>query len=76
MIRFKVKERIADKAFKEGRKVTVAEVAEDTGIHRMTLSRMTNQKGYNAKTEILDKLCKYFECDVQDLAEYIEDDEE
>ena len=73
MIRFKIKERIADKEFKEDRRVTIGEVAEATGIHRMTLSKMINQRGYNSGTDSLDKLCKFFSCNVQDLAEYIED---
>jgi len=73
MIRFKIKERIADKEFKEDRRVTIGEVAEATGIHRMTLSKMINQRGYNAGIDSLDKLCKFFACNIQDLAEYIED---
>ena len=76
MIRFKIKERIADKEFKEDRRVTIGEVAEATGIHRMTLSKMINQRGYNSGTDSLDKLCKFFSCNVQDLAEYIADVED
>jgi len=76
MIRFKIKERIADKEFSEDRRVTIGEVAEATGIHRMTLSKMINQRGYNAGTDSLDKLCKFFSCNVQDLAEYIADVED
>ena len=52
MIRFKIKERIADKEFSEDRRVTIGEVAEATGIHRMTLSKMINQRGYNAGERI------------------------
>ena len=73
MIRFKIKERIADKEFKEDRRVTIGEVAEATGIHRMTLSKMVKQCGYKSGTDSLDKPCKFFACSIQDLAEYIED---
>ena len=76
MIRFKIKERMADKEFNENRRVTIGEVAEATGIHRMTLSKMINQRGYNAGADSLDKLCKFFSCNIQDLAEYIADVED
>ena len=72
MIRFKIKERIADKEFKDDRRVTIGEVADATGIHRMTLSKMINQRGYNTGTENLDKLCAFFDCEIQDVAEYIQ----
>ncbi|MCB1864078.1 MAG: helix-turn-helix domain-containing protein [Chromatiales bacterium] len=49
-------------------------VAEKTGIHRVTLSKIANQHDYNVGTEILDRLCRYFECELGDLAEFIRDD--
>ena len=73
MLRFKIKEMIANKEFSEGRRVTIGEVAEETGIHRMTLSKMINQRGYNAGTENLDRLCSYFDCRIEELVEYIPD---
>ncbi len=71
MLRFKIKEMIAKKEFEESRRITIAEVAEAAGIHRMTLSKLINQKGYNTGTETLDGLCKYFNCSVADIVEYI-----
>lgn len=71
MLRFKIKEQIANKEFNEGRRVTIGEVAEAAGIHRMTLSKLINQKGYNTGTENLDRLCAFFECDIGELVEYI-----
>lgn len=73
MIRFRLKERLADKSFKEGRSVSLTEVAEQTGIARSTLSRIANVKGYSTSTDVLGTLCKYFECDLSDLAEYVEE---
>lgn len=73
MLRFKVKELIAKKEFAEGRRITIGEVAEASGIHRMTLSKLINQKGYNTGSENLDRLCGYFECEIQDLVEHITD---
>lgn len=73
MIRFRLKELIAEKEFKENRVVTLAEVAEATGVHRVTLSKIGNNRGYHTSTEILDKLCAYFDCSVGDVAEYLKD---
>lgn len=71
MLRFKLKEIIAKKEFEEGRRITIAEVANETGIHRMTLSRMINHKGYNTGSENLDRLCDYFGCQIEELVEHI-----
>ena len=71
MLRFKIKELLARKEFEEGRRITLTEVAERAGIHRMTLSKIINQKGYSTVTDNLDKLCDYFECRIEDLVEYI-----
>ena len=73
MIRFRLTELIADKAFQEGRVVPLSEVAEATGIHRATLSKMANQPGANIGTDIIDKLCGYFRCQPGDLLTYLED---
>ncbi len=73
MIRFRLKELIADKEFKEGRRITLAEIALETGLHRATLSKLANQKGYNATTDVLDKLCAYFSVELGELAVFIED---
>ncbi len=37
MIRFHLKKLIADKEFAEKRRITIAEISEETGINRMTL---------------------------------------
>lgn len=75
MLRFKIKERIADLEFKTGRRITIAEVAEATSINRMTLSKMVNHRGYNVQSENIDKLCGYFNCRIEDLVEYIPNSE-
>ncbi|MFT3754411.1 MAG: helix-turn-helix transcriptional regulator [Pseudoxanthomonas sp.] len=73
MIRFKLKERIADKEFKEKRRVALVEVAETTGIGRITLSRMLNQNN-SVRTDTLERLCAYFGCGIEDLVEYVPDE--
>lgn len=71
MIRFRLSELIADAQFKIGRRITIKEIAESTGINRMTLSRMTNVRGYSTSTDTIDKLCEFFSCDVSDVAQYV-----
>lgn len=73
MLRFKLKELIAEKEFQESRRVSIAEIAEQSGIARNTLSRILNQPGWNARSEHLDKLCAYFDCRIEELVEYIPD---
>ena len=75
MIRFRLKELIAEKGFQENRRVTLDEVSRETGIHRTTLSKIANQRGYNTTTEILDKLCMYFGAELQEVAQFVEDPE-
>lgn len=73
MIRFRLAELIADKAFRERRVVSLTEIAEATGVHRATLSKMANQPGANIGSDIIDKLCKYFGCQAGDLLVYVPD---
>ena len=72
MIRFKIQELMANKQFKDGKRVTLIEIAEATGINRMTLSRMINHRGYSTVTDNLDKLCTFFDCSLGDIAEYVQ----
>lgn len=76
MIRFLINELLSEKQFKEGRRVTLLEVSEKTGINRMTLSKMINHKNYSTVTDNLDKLCTFFKCKVENLIEHIPDDEQ
>ena len=73
MIRFYLKEQLSEKGFREKRRVTLEEASRATGIGRNTLSRIASNRGCNTTTDNLDKLCKYFECSLSDLAVYVED---
>ncbi len=74
MIRFRLTELIADKAFNERRVVSLTEVAAATGIHRATLSKIANQPGTNISTDLVDKLCRYFGCQPGQVLTYVEDE--
>lgn len=71
MIRFKIKEMMAKKEYELGRRLTIGEVAEATDIHRMTLSKMINRQGYSTTTDHLDRLCAYFGCALDEIAEHV-----
>jgi DNA-binding Xre family transcriptional regulator len=73
VIRFKLAEMIEKKQFADGRRIAISEIAAATGLNRMTLSKILNQKGYGTGTETIDKLCAYFGCQVSDLMEYVGD---
>lgn len=75
MLRFKLKERIADLEFRERRRVTIQEIAEATGLNRMTLSKLANHHGANVHTDAVDKLCSYFGCRVEELMEHVPEPE-
>ncbi len=70
MIHLQIKELIAAKAAQWGRRITLLEISTATGISRMTLNRMMRQRGYNTVTDHLDKLCTYFQCDLNELVIY------
>lgn len=71
VIRYKLKELIAQKSFVEDRRVTLDEVAEVTGISRNTLSRIVNTRGYSTTTDAIDKLCDYFDCEISEVMERV-----
>jgi putative transcriptional regulator len=73
MIRFYLQERIAEHKFKTGKKVTLEMIAQATGVSKITLSRISSQRGYNTTTDNIDKLCRFFGCSVADMMEHVED---
>ena len=73
MIRFKLGEQLEKKQFKDSRRITLQEVSDATQINRSTLSKILNQKGYSTGTDVLDRLCTYFDCAVSELVEHVPD---
>ncbi len=73
MLKYKLKQLLAEKEFNERRSITLLEVAAETGINRMTLSKIANKPGANVTTDNLDRLCQYFRCRLDELVEYVED---
>ena len=75
MIRILFKQTLDEKSFKEGRRITfkggrritLNEVSDETGISRPTLTRISNVPGYNTNTETISALCDYFEIEPGEL---------
>ncbi len=73
MIRFRLKELMAEKSLKESKPTSLVEVATQTGIARSTLNRIANVRGYSTSTDIIDKLGEYFGCNVEELLQHLSD---
>lgn len=77
LIKFNLKQLIADKEFAEGRIITIKEIAENIGISRVTLSKIANSRGdVSVKSEYIEKLCRYFDCSPNDLMTILPDSDE
>jgi len=50
-------------------KKKISDVTRDTGINRGTLTRMYYEDAERVDLEVLDTLCQYFGCSIQDLLE-------
>lgn len=75
MIRFRLGELLADLNFRTGQRIEWQHVSDATGIHRSTLSKMLNTRGYNATTNNVELLCRFFGCQVGDVVQYVPDEE-
>lgn len=73
MIRFRLKELIAEYQYREGRVLTLAEISAATGINRNTLSKIANDRGATVVSSNIDLLCKFFDCQVSDVMVYVPD---
>jgi DNA-binding Xre family transcriptional regulator len=71
MIKYKLRKLIGEKAAREDRAISLTEIAAATGINRVTLSKMANNRPYNASLEVVGQLCAHFNCRIQDVVEYV-----
>ncbi|MFQ8920961.1 MAG: helix-turn-helix domain-containing protein [Clostridium paraputrificum] len=55
------------------RNIKQKELSTATGIRPNTISDMMNDTYKHISKENLDKLCKYFNCKVEDIIEYVEE---
>lgn len=57
------------------KRYTIVEVSKLTGMSTSTISNLYNEKVKRLDFDTLEKLCNLFNCKVQDLIEYIPDEE-
>lgn len=57
-------------------KVKVADLAKELDIHRGSITRLYNETAIKIDIEHVDKLCKYFECEIGELFEFINEGKE
>ena len=67
---------MAEKGFREKRLITMGEIASATGLNRSTITKVANTADYNCTSEVIDKLCTYFECEISDLMVHIKENKE
>ena len=54
--------------------VRIADLSKELNIHRNALTLLANETAKRVEVTALNKLCEYFNCNVQDILEYVPDD--
>ena len=57
------------------RKLRASEVARKTGINKNTPSSLYNEKVSGIRFDTLERLCKFLNCSIGELIEYIPEEE-
>ncbi len=57
------------------KRITITEVSKRTGMNNATISHLYSEKVARLDFNTLDKLCKLFNCKIQDILEYIPDED-
>jgi len=55
------------------RKLRASEVARKTGINKNTLSSLYNERVSGIRFDTLERLCRFLDCSIGDLIEYVPD---
>lgn len=53
------------------KKLKVVDVARETGIHRGMVTRLYDETAVRVDLETMNALCRFFDCQVGELFEYI-----
>jgi len=51
------------------KKLKIADVSRDTGINRGTITRLYQETAVRVDFEVLEKLCLYLDCEIEELLE-------
>jgi putative transcriptional regulator len=71
----RIPELIGQKQIKEKRMISIADIADATGISRQTLHKWLRGEVDQARFDTIRELCVFFECEVGDLL-YLDRSEE
>ncbi len=52
------------------RKMKIADVARETGLHRNTITLLYNETATRIELDAVDRLCRLFNCGVAELLEF------
>jgi len=52
------------------RKMKIADVARETGLHRNTITLLYNETATRIELDAIDRLCRLFNCEVAELLEF------
>ena len=75
MIYCRLKQLIAEKEFREKRKITYKVIQDETGLSSTTIAKLLNFRGIQRiDGTTLDKLCEFFGCQVGDILTHIPND--
>ena len=56
------------------KKLKIADVARETGLNRSTITALYKETATRVDLEAVDRLCRLFDCQVSDLFERVEDE--
>jgi len=73
MIKFNLKVLIARREQDTGERLTYGRLAEKTYLSARTISRVAENQAGRVDLTTLDKLCKFFDCDVGDILYHVPD---
>ena len=55
------------------KKLKISDLSSSTGINRGTLTRLYKETATRIDVDVIEKLCVFFDCSVNDLFEYLPD---
>jgi len=61
MVIYHLKDLILRKSAETNRKIQYSDITKETGISRVTLTRMASKMGHKVNVDIIEKLCLYFD---------------
>jgi putative transcriptional regulator len=67
MIKLRLEQLILDKAARDGKRWSIDEIAADSGVSRITLLRLKRDPYRSTSTDVINKLCIHFDCELGDL---------